>query len=61
MKQRSFRAERESGVVVGFVLILLGSWWVDRGKFEVATALAISLGLVLLSTWTSYPSILVFP
>ena len=30
---RSFRAEKEFGLIVGGVFVLLGSWWIYRGKF----------------------------
>ena len=61
MKRRSFRAEREFGVVVGSALILLGSWWLYRSKFAIASSVALSLGLVLLLAAFLYPRILIFP
>ena len=33
MKPRTFRAEREFGLIVGLVFGLLGWWWVYRAKF----------------------------
>ncbi len=33
-KKRSLRAEREFGLIVGGVLLLLSLWWIYRGKFS---------------------------
>ena len=33
LKRRSFRTEREFGLIVGGVFTLLSSWWFYRGKF----------------------------
>jgi len=60
MKQRSFRAEREFGVVVGSVFILLGSWWFYRGKFGIASV-ALSIGFVLLISGIVFPRVLIIP
>lgn len=61
MKRRSFRAEREFGVVVGSALILLGGWWLYRSKFAIASLVALSLGLILVAAGLVYPRILIFP
>ena len=33
MKKKSFRTEREFGLIVGGIFVLLSSWWIYRGKF----------------------------
>jgi Saxitoxin biosynthesis operon protein SxtJ len=61
MKSRSFRAEREFGLIVGAVFALLGLWWIYRGKFlnaayvlAIASAALILAGIVL-------PRVLIVP
>lgn len=39
MKPRTFRAEKEFGLIVGGVFVLLGLWWLYRGKFVTAAYL----------------------
>ena len=53
MRPRSFRAEREFGLIIGSVFGLLGLWWIYRGKFfnaayvlAIAGAALIVLGFV---------------
>ncbi len=62
MDRRSFRSEREFGLIVGGVLVLLSSWWVYRGKFHDVRqvlmplgALLVVLGLVL-PRWLYWPN-----
>ena len=62
MKPRTFRAEKEFGLIVGGVFVLLGLWWFYRGKFAtplMSSALA-GAALVLLWRW-SFPRLLVVP
>jgi Saxitoxin biosynthesis operon protein SxtJ len=61
MKRRAFRAEREFGIVVGSVLILLASWWLYRGKFGNVAYITLSIGLVLFATGVVFPRLLVVP
>jgi hypothetical protein len=61
MKKRSFRAEREFGLIVGGVFILLGGWWVYRGKFVGAAHWTIPLGALLVLLGCLLPRALVIP
>ena len=57
----SFRAEREFGLIVGLVAILIGSWRLYRGQWEaVATGLLIA-GSALAILGLSFPRALVLP
>ena len=61
MKPRTFRAEREFGLLVGAVFGLLGLWWLYRGKFvSAATVLAIT-GAALVLFGLIVPRVLVVP
>jgi hypothetical protein len=61
MKRRTFRAEREFGLVVGSVFLLLGLWWLYRGKFANATYVVVPLGTLLLLFGLIWPRVLVWP
>jgi len=61
MTRRSFRAEREFGLIVGGALALLGMWWLYRGKFTSAAHLIIPLGLVRVFLGIVVPRLLVYP
>ena len=61
MKQRSFRAEREFGLIVGGVFTLLGAWWSYRGKFANATNVVVPLGILLMLLALIIPRALVYP
>ena len=58
---RSFRAEKEFGLIVGGVFVLLGSWWIYRGKFLNAAYVLICLGVVLILFGVVAPRLLVVP
>ena len=61
MRPRTFRAEREFGLLAGAVFSLLGLWWVYRGKFvSAATVLAIT-GAALVLFGLIVPRVLVAP
>jgi Saxitoxin biosynthesis operon protein SxtJ len=60
MKKR-FRAEREFGLIVGGVLVLLAGWWLYRGKFEPATNVLLLVGSVLVVFGAVWPRLLVLP
>jgi hypothetical protein len=57
----SFRAEREFGLIVGGVFVLLSVWWLYRGKFNTASQVALPLGSLLIILALSFPRALVFP
>lgn len=55
------RAEREFGLIVGGVFVLLGSWWFYRGKFHSAAYVFTVLGAVLILFGVIAPRLLVIP
>ncbi len=61
MKTRSLRAEREFGLIVGGVLILLSAWWLYRGKFHGIPHIILPLGGVLILLGLVLPRALVLP
>jgi hypothetical protein len=61
MKKRSLRAEREFGLIVGAVLLLLGSWWAYLGKFSIGADLLLPLAAVLILLGTLFPQTLIYP
>jgi hypothetical protein len=61
MKRRSYRAEREFGLLVGGVFVLLGAWWMYRGKFATASDVLIVLGATLVLFGVALPRALFYP
>jgi hypothetical protein len=61
MKKRSLRAEREFGLIVGGVLILLSAWWMYRGKFHSVAQITLPLGGALVLLGLVLPRALVYP
>src|SRR6185295_3415643 len=61
MQRRSFRAEKEFGLVVGGVLVLLGGWWLYRGKFATVAPILLTLGALLILFGLIWPRALVWP
>ena len=61
MKKRSLRAEREFGLIVGGVLILLSAWWIYRGKFHRVAPITLPLGAMLVLLGLAFPRALVYP
>ena len=57
----SFRAEREFGLVVGGVFVLLSGWWLYRGKFINAAYVTLPLGTLLILFGLLWPRALVLP
>jgi hypothetical protein len=60
-RKRSLRAEREFGLIVGGVLILLSAWWIYRGKFHRVAPITLPLGAVLVLLGLAFPRALVYP
>ena len=60
MKPR-FRAEKEFGLLVGGVFVLLSAWWVYRGKFLSAAYVLTILGAALILFGVLAPRVLVIP
>lgn len=61
MKPRSFRAEREFGLIVGGVFGLLGLWWLYRGKFLSAAYVLTITGSALIFFGVVFPRLLQIP
>jgi hypothetical protein len=61
MKARTFRAEREFGLVVGGVFALLGVWWLYRGKFLNPAYVLTIVGLALVLFGLLAPRVLAAP
>ena len=61
MDKRSFRAEKEFGLIVGGVFALLSCWWLYRGKFISGAPVLLSLGLILIVLGSVFPRALVYP
>src|ERR1044071_258847 len=61
MKSRSFRAEREFGLIVGGVFVLLGLWWLYRGKFVTAAYVLSAAGSALVLCGLVFPRLLIVP
>jgi hypothetical protein len=61
MKPRTFRAEREFGLLVGAVFTLLGLWWLYRGKFATARYVLASTGAALILLGAIVPRLLIIP
>jgi hypothetical protein len=61
MKRRTFRAEREFGLLVGAVFTLLGAWWFYRGKFATAVYVFTIAGAALIILGATLPRLLVVP
>jgi len=61
ISKTSFRDEREFGLTVGIVLILLGSWWFYTGRWEVVARGFLALGPSLVILGLLFPRALVLP
>jgi hypothetical protein len=61
MRKRSLRPEREFGLLVGGILVLLSAWWFYRGKFPAVSHLTLPVGAVLVLLGLIFPQALVFP
>jgi hypothetical protein len=60
-QKRSFRAEREFGLIVGGVLLLLSSWWIYRGKVPRLAPVIMPLGSLLVLLGILWPRALALP
>ncbi len=60
-RKRSLRTEREFGLIVGGVLLLLSSWWIYRGKFHSAAQITLPVAAVLVLLGIIFPRALVYP
>ena len=60
-KKKSWRVEREFGLVVGGMFLLLSGWWLYRGKFHTVTQVTLPLGAILVLLGIIIPRSLVYP
>jgi hypothetical protein len=60
-KKKSWRVEREFGLIVGGMFLLLSGWWLYRGKFHTVTQVTLPLGAILLFLGIVWPRALVYP
>ncbi len=61
MGKKSLRAEREFGLIVGGVLLLLSAWWLYRGKFPSVSQITLPFGAALVFFGFVLPRALVWP
>jgi hypothetical protein len=61
MKTRAFRAEKEFGLIVGGVFVLLGLWWFYREKFTTAAYIFSAAGSALVLCGLVFPRLLTVP
>ena len=61
LRSKTYRAEREFGLIVGGILVLLSGWWIYRGKFINATYFTLPVGAVLVLLGLLVPRGLVYP
>jgi hypothetical protein len=59
--KRRFRAEKEFGLIVGGVLVLLSAWWLYRGKFINPAYVMLLAGALLMGLALLLPRALVYP
>lgn len=59
--KRTYKAEREFGCVVGGVLLLMGGWWLYRGKYHNVALGFVSVGGSLILLGLAFPRSLVYP
>src|ERR1044071_6349252 len=60
-RRPSFRTEREFGLIVGGIFVLLSSWWIYRGKFSSVRQVTLPLGALLVVLGIILPRALVYP
>ena len=60
-KKKTWRAEREFGLIVGGMLLLLSLWWTYRGKFHSLTQITLPAGALLVLLGILFPRILYYP
>ncbi|PWT96234.1 MAG: hypothetical protein C5B55_00235 [Blastocatellia bacterium] len=61
IKPRSYRVEREFGLIVGGVFVVLSAWWFYRGKFLSVASITLPLGALLVLLGFYFPRALVLP
>ena len=61
MTKQSLRPEREFGLLVGGILVLLSAWWIYRGKFHTVSYITLAVGSMLVLFGLVFPKALVYP
>ncbi|HEX3086652.1 MAG TPA: SxtJ family membrane protein [Pyrinomonadaceae bacterium] len=61
IRKKSWRVEREFGLIVGGMFLLISVWWLYRGKFHTVTQITLPLGAVLLFLGIVFPRVLFYP
>ena len=61
VQEKSWRAEREFGLIVGGMLLLLSSWWIYRHKFHSISQITFPIAALLLILGIIFPRALVYP
>jgi hypothetical protein len=61
VRKKSWRVEREFGLIVGGMFLLISVWWLYRGKFHTVTQITLPLGAVLLFLGIVFPRVLFYP
>jgi hypothetical protein len=61
IKKRSYRAERNFGLVVGGVFVALALWWLWRGKVQLVAPYLLAVGAALVALGLIAPRALVWP
>jgi hypothetical protein len=61
IKKRSYRVERNFGLVVGGVFVALSLFWLLRGKFQLVAPYLLILGASLIVSGLIVPKALVWP
>ena len=59
-RRKSWRAEREFGLIVGGMLLLVSIWWTYRGKFHSLTQITLAAGALLVLLGILFPRILYY-
>ncbi|MGI9104817.1 MAG: SxtJ family membrane protein [Pyrinomonadaceae bacterium] len=60
-KKRSYRAERDFGLLVGGVLLATGGWWLYRGKYQTLAVALCGSGATLALLGAVCPKALIVP
>jgi len=60
-RPRTYRAEREFGLLVGGILAALGLWWFYRGRFDQTRIWFVAVGSVLVLLGAAWPRALALP
>jgi len=60
-RKKTWRAEREFGLIVGGVFLLLSTWWLYRGKYHDVRQVMMPVGALLVLFGILFPRALFWP